>query len=295
MATLKLASEGELNLAARIGDLLPQFRKASFRKITVRHLLTHTSGFPDMLPDNTELRSAQAGLNRFIEGAAVVDLDFTPGSDCRYSSVGFLLLGAITEKLTGTPVSEFLQDAFFRPLGMNESWLGLPASEADDLMPTVLPCELPIWQPNADNWGWNSRYWRTLGAPWGGMISTARDLALFLGMMLSRGAARDGTQILPEKVIMAAMADQLHPVASEPGFQGPVRGWGFGWRRQWPGHVASFGDFVSTLTVGHWGATGTLAWVDPHSESYAVILTTTPYEQSQSAIQQISNLAAVAQ
>ncbi|APZ93941.1 serine hydrolase domain-containing protein [Fuerstiella marisgermanici] len=60
MAALMLAAEGEFSLVDRIDSLLPMFRKAAFRRIKVRHLLTHTSGFPDMLPANTELRAAHA-------------------------------------------------------------------------------------------------------------------------------------------------------------------------------------------------------------------------------------------
>ena len=292
MAALKLAAAGEFSLSERIGRFLPTFVRAAYRRITVRHLLTHTSGFPDMLPENTLLRAKNASLNEFVEKASAVDLEFATATDCRYSSVGFLLLGAIIEKTTSVKLPQFLTTEFFQPLRMSETWLGLPDHEADDLMPTVLPSLLPAWQPDADEWGWNSRYWRTLGAPWGGLISTAADLGRYATMMLTDGANEAGRQVLPAAVVRAAMSDQLYQLAAESGFHGSQRSWGFGWRRQWAAHPASFGDFVSDETVGHWGATGTMMCIDPESRRFTVVLTTTPYEESQSAIQRVSNLVA---
>jgi len=294
VSLLKLVAEGETTLAERLRDLLPEFRAAAYRRITVRHLLTHTSGFADMLPDNAELRAANAGLPEFLKHAASSDLNFVPATNCQYSSIGFLLIGAIVEKLSGLSLSHFVQTEVFQPLGMNESWLGLSESVADQILPTVLPNKLPDWQPNAENWGWNSRYWRCLGAPWGGLISTARDLSLFAQMILNEGAAANGTQFLPDVVVREAIRDQTAEMASQSDYTGSHRSWGFGWRGQWALHSASFGDFVSPQTIGHWGATGTLLWIDPSRDRFGIILTTTPYEASRSVIQQISNVLSVA-
>lgn len=293
MAALKLAAEGCFTLQDRLGKLLPRFSKAAFRRISVRNLLTHTSGFPDMLPDNAELRAAHASLQEFAERAAEIDLDFSTASDCRYSSVGFLLLGQIIEQVTGDSLSGYLRTQFFEPLGMQNTWLGIPNHQAEQLLPTVLPSILPVWQPDAEDWGWNSRYWRTLGAPWGGMISTAEDLSRFAAMMLSDGCSASGTTILPPAVVHAALQDQTTDMARSSDFTGASRPWTFGWRKQWPAHAASFGDFVDSNSIGHWGATGTLLWIDPTRGRYAVILTTTPYEDSQTAIQRISNVVSV--
>ena len=294
MAIVKLASEGHFSLAERISTFLPTFKRAALRRISVRHLLTHTSGFPDMLPDNAQLRAAHASLDEFVRQAVDVELQFRPATDCRYSSVGFLLLGAIVEVVTGRTLGRFLQEQFFEPLGMKNTWLGLSAAEADDILPTVLPSILPEWQPDAEEWGWNSRYWRTLGAPWGGLISVAGDLGRYAEMILRRGADAHGRQLLPEAAVVAAVKDQTAPLSAQRDYVGPQRGWGFGWRREWPAHAASFGDFVSTTAVGHWGATGTMMWMDPTTNRYAVILTTTPYEDSQAIIQRLSNVTTTA-
>ena len=71
------------------------------------------------------------------------------------------------------------------------------------------------------------------------------------------------------------------------------RAWGFGWRRNWLDHTATFSDFLAADAIGHWGATGTMMWIDPVTSRWCVILTTQPYEQSRSAIQRMSNVVAV--
>jgi CubicO group peptidase (beta-lactamase class C family) len=272
-----------------------------------------------MLPDNTALRASHASLGDFLNCAAETKLDFPTASDCRYSSVGLLILGAIIEKTAGITLAEYLQREFFEPLEMKDSWLGIPETEADELLPTVLPSILPDWQTasadnsdeervgfhapdsnktvvpttaDADSWSWNSRYWRTLGAPWGGMISSAADLGRYARMMLADGCSASGRRVLPSVVVRAAMKDQTSAMGDRSNLAGLRRPWGFGWRQQWSAHPASFGDFLSESAVGHWGATGTVLWIDPAAQQYAAILTTTPYEQSQSAIQRISNIVA---
>lgn len=293
MAILKLAAEGELSLSERIGKYAPAFARACYRRITVRHLLTHTSGFGDMVPTNVKLRQAHAPLADFLTAAASVEPEFAPGTDSRYSSIGYLILGEIIQQLTAMSSAEFLNRTIFQPLQMHNSWLGLPPASPDIAQPSVLPCQLPIWQPDTNNdWSWNSNYWLNLGAPWGGMISSAQDLGKFARMLLRGGTDEVGKQILPRQAVQAALANQLIPYFDETTFTGSRRGWGFGWRMQWPAHQASFGDFVSPQTAGHWGATGTLMWIDSSSQKYAVALTTTPYENSRTAIQQISNIAA---
>jgi len=295
MAALRLAAEGEFHLVSRIGALLPEFRKGAYRRITVRHLLTHTSGFPDMVPGNTELRRANAPLDDFLAQAASTELDFSTGTDCRYSSIGFLLLGTIVERVTEMPLRDFLHREFFAPLEMSQTWLGLPDDDADSLMSNVYPSVLPDWMGMSDHdssaWNWNSRYWRTLGAPWGGLMSSAEDLGNYAQMLLSEGTW-GGRQIMPAAVVRTATCVQTDELFRARDFVGPRRPWGYGWRMQWPDHSASFGDFLSPDTYGHWGATGTTMWVSPREQRFGVILTTTPYEVSQGPIQQISNVIA---
>ncbi len=296
MAAVQLAADGCFALNDPVRDLLPRFNRGPLRQITIRHLLTHTSGLPDMLPQNKELRIAHAGTPEFVNAIAELTPDFPAGTDCCYSSMGFAVLAAIIESIAQTTCAEHLRYKVFQPLQMKSSWLGLPSDSAEELLPTVLPCDLPIWQDATSDWGWNSRYWRTLGAAWGGMTSTAEDLGRLAMCLLNDGESQfpglATNTIWNRHVIHSCIANQTQHITGLAEADRSQRGWGFGWRRNWLDHSATFSDFLPADAFGHWGASGTMMWIDPVSSRWCVILTTQPYEQSQSVIQRMSNVIA---
>ena len=295
MAAMLLVERGLLTLADRVSDYLPT--PGSARKpMTVRHLLTHTSGLPDMLPDNLDLRRQQAPLSRFLEGACAVDLDFPPGRGVQYQSMGFMLLARIIELVSGRELPDFLKTEIFEPCGMTDTALGAPASwfgGPDPEINRVPHIEVPEEQRGGEAWNWNSRYWRMLGAPWGGLLSTTTDLLRFCAAMMP-GTSQSGRGPFSQATIRAAAVNQLEAYADVPEADRRCRGWGFGWRLQWPAHAASFGDLVSPKAFGHWGATGTLFWCDPQTEVAAVLLTSTPLERSGIPLARLSSVIAAA-
>lgn len=297
MTAVQLAAEGHLALNDAVRDHLPGFHRGPMRQITIRHLLTHTSGLPDMLPQNTELRAASATTQDFVNATAEVMPDFVAGTDCRYSSMGFAVLAAIIESTTQTTCADYLLHNVFRPAAMNSTWLGLPSEAADELLPTVLPCDLPNWQSAGSAWSWNSRYWRTLGAAWGGMISSAEDLGRLATCLLNDGESESpglaANTIWNSAVVRACLSNQTRHIAALSEADRVQRAWGFGWRQNWLDHSATFSDFLAADAIGHWGATGTMMWIEPATSRWCVILTTQPYEQSQCVIQRMSNVVAV--
>jgi CubicO group peptidase (beta-lactamase class C family) len=120
MAAVQLAADGWFALNDPVRDLLPGFNRGPLRQITVRHLLTHTSGLPDMLPQNQELRIAYAGTQDFVNATTEVTPDFAAGTDCRYSSMGFAVLAAIIESIAQTTCANHLLQTVFQPLGHEE-------------------------------------------------------------------------------------------------------------------------------------------------------------------------------
>ena len=289
---LQLVAEGRFGLSESVTDWLPEFPVGTFRRITIRHLLTHTCGLPDQLPDNTKLRMTQADLSEFLMQVAKHGTDFTPGTDCHYSSMGFLLLGEIMSRTAEQPLPELLQSRLFTPVGMN-SLLGIP-TERTDLLKAVIPCAVPPWQTDGPDWDWNSSYWRSLGAPWGGLFASAADLGRFCRMILSGGISDGGQPVLAQAAIDALWQEQTKGLFELPEDVWRKRPWGYGWRFAWPEHSASFGDLVPESAVGHWGATGTVFWLEPQKKIYAVILTATPFEKSRVALQRMSNVVASA-
>ena len=126
MAVMLLVQRGLLSLNRRVATILPGFKEASKRNITVRHLLTHTSGLPDMLPNNQELREQNSSLERFVEETIDTELVFSPGRGAQYQSMGYALLGPIIEQVSRMNYQQFLKQELFDPLEMHNTWLGLP-------------------------------------------------------------------------------------------------------------------------------------------------------------------------
>lgn len=294
MAALRLLEEGELALNDRVTTFLPEFSAAEKRGITIRHLLTHTSGLPDMLPNNRQLRMSNAPLSQFVDGTSAVSLDFAPGRGVQYQSMGYAVLGEVISRVSSLSCAEFLDREIFQPLGMQDTALGAPADwyESDNGQPArvsrVAQIRVPGEQEGGDDWNWNSRYWRMLGAPWGGMLSTPHDLGIFCRMML-RGGEYAGRQVFSPTTVGVATGNQLQCLPSLPEADRRTRGWGFGWRLNWTAHDACFCDLLSSSAYGHWGATGTLFWIDPVLNAAAVILTTEPLARGRSHLTRLSN------
>ena len=291
MATMLLVERGEIALSDPVANYLPQLSDAAKQGITIRHLLTHTSGLPDQLPNNRALRMTKSPLQRFMEGACSVSLDFPPGRGVQYQSMGFTLLAAVIESVTRTSLPAFLQREIFTPLRMKDTVLGAPdewftrGGNAERLAITDVPDE----QNGGEDWNWNSRYWLELGAPWGGMLTTTSDMIRF-GQVMLEGGTNGLTKLFSHTTIQAATANQLPFFPDVPEADRRCRGWGFGWRMNWPAHPASFGDLLGPRAYGHWGATGTLMWIDPDRYAAAVLLSTLPLEKHRGlALTKLSN------
>ena len=288
-AALLLVERGLLTLSEKVTDYIPEFGKNGKNAVRIRHLLTHTSGLPDMLPDNVDLRIKHAPLSAFVEGTCDVALDFPAGLGVRYQSMGFAILGEIIQRASGVPCADFVRREIFEPLGMVDSWLGLPDDAFDGDSPAVdrVSEVLVSDEMVGADWNWNGRYWQQLGAPWGGLITTTTDLARFCQMMLGQPAS--GVQVLSPATIRVATRNQLEMMADVPEVDRRTRPWGLGWRLNWPAHSANFGDFMGSRTYGHWGATGTVLWIDPDQNSFAVLLTTKPQEPHGTWLARVSN------
>jgi CubicO group peptidase (beta-lactamase class C family) len=280
MAVLRLVEQGRLALNDRVSELVPEYRDASKRATTIRHLLTHTSGLPDALPNNLELRRAYAPLSEFVRGACDIPLDFPPGRGVQYQSLGYALLGEVIQRVSGQPCGQFLKDQFFDPLAMHSTSLG-PLEP--DLPTPIAEIRVPAEMKDGDDWNWNSPYWRQLGAPWGGLISTAADLARYAAMMLSHGTL-DRQRVLSPATVASATRNQLESFHDLPEADRRTRAWGYGWRHNWLAHPACFSDLLPPYVYGHWGATGTLFWLHAETRTAAILLSSQPIERDRSPL-----------
>jgi CubicO group peptidase (beta-lactamase class C family) len=259
-AVMWLRDRRELTLTDTVTKFLPDFRGGERGAVTIHHLLTHTSGLPDMLAENTELRRRHAPLSEFVARTCRTPLLFRPGDQVSYQSMGILLAAAIVEKVSGEPMPGFMARTMFNPLGMPQTSFGLGGRRVAD----TAQCQVP--EAERSDWDWNSPYWRNLASPWGGAHATARDLGTFLEAFASTGG-----HVLPTTTAREMRAIQTGTL--RPRF-------GLGWQRE-PG---AFGRTCSAETFGHFGSTGTLIWHDPATATTCVVLTTRPATGSRSSL-----------
>ena len=260
LAALRLVDAGLLSLDDPVNLHIPEYRGRDRALVKVRHLLSHTSGMPDMLPQNVDLRRAHAPLSEFVRGAIDTPLLHEPGAAFSYQSKGILLAAEIVERLTGMRLRDFERDEIFQPLGMAHSALGLGHLDLEDLVWCGTSMEETA---DAQRWGANTPYWRDMGCPWGGMHSNVGDLAVLLQTMLD-GGGWGGHQLLSPAAVTAMTTDQNGPLHAP---------WGLGWALRDSRVWSYFGELVSPGTFGHVGATGTVAWADPERQLICVILT----------------------
>lgn len=260
-ALMTLYDQGKFDLNDPVTKYIPEFRGDARERVIIRHLLTHVSGLPDQLPENSTLRSKHAPLSDFVAGATRVPLKFEPGSRYEYSSMAILLASEIAQRLSGIEFKELVDRSVLQPLGMTHSAMGLGRLRVED----TVSCQVEFGaveagggSPDSKNWNWNSSYWRELGAPWGGAHASAKDVGLLLEELMHPTG----------KLFRSDVARLMLLNHNRQGL--PARGLGFdvGMDATCPG--------CSKQAFGHTGSTGTIAWADPERDAVCVVLTSLP-------------------
>src|ERR1022692_2473764 len=117
-AILMLAEAGKLSLDDKVARFLPELTRAN--EVTIRQLLTHTSGYQDYYPLDfvAPFMEGKASPQHILDVWAKKALDFDPGTKFQYSNTNYVIAGQIIEKITGKPMIDFLRARIFKPLGM---------------------------------------------------------------------------------------------------------------------------------------------------------------------------------
>jgi beta-N-acetylhexosaminidase len=267
VATTTLAAklvEGDfpvtLDLDAKISRYLPEWAENSAQKewrskVTVRHLLTHTSGLPPFKEYWRTSKGKQDTLSRIF----AEPLDYEPGTKEVYSDLGIILMAEIIERLTGRTLDDLAKSYIFDPLKMSNTMF----RPAKKLWPQIAPTEIDnnfrhrllqgeVHDENAAVIGGVSGH--------AGLFSTAPDLAKFCQMLLNGGSYAH------ERILRRATVTQF--TTPQPLSSGTrTLGWAV------PTEGGSSGHFFSGHSFGHTGFTGTSIWIDPDQQLFVVLLT----------------------
>ncbi|HAB28363.1 MAG TPA: serine hydrolase [Xanthomarina gelatinilytica] len=168
----QLVAEGKLNLDDKLTQYIPGFKDPNANKITINHLLNHESGFADYHTRNYfDLPLNERKLNAIVERAKSYDLNFEPGTEQDYSNLGYVILGAVIEKVSGKSYFDNVNERIVKPLNLKNTYLndfsGLENRIAHGYYYTPLG-ELDESAPLQD-----------IPNPDGGFLSTTEDIMTF--------------------------------------------------------------------------------------------------------------------
>lgn len=253
-AVMRLVQEGRIDLDAPVQRYLPEWTGPGKDRVTVRHLLSHSSGLPAWRPLYKEAHSPAEALALVF----ATPLDTLPGVRMVYSDLGAILLGQIATRVSGIPFDQFVTREVFRPLGMRETrWLP-PAS----LRSRIAPTEVDPWRQRHLRGEVHDENAYALGgiSAHAGLFSTAADLSRLARMYLGHGRL-DRVQVLDSATIEGFTARPNSSLSNRA----------LGWEK--PNGANSAGKRMSPAAFGHTGFTGTSFWVDPANDVFVILLT----------------------
>ena len=253
---MQLVERGEVDLDTPYAQYVPEFGNNGKQDITVREMLTHTSGLVAWLP----LWSKYPDKNSRIQAVMETTPAAAPGTVYTYSDLNLIALGVLAEQMTDTPLDALLQQRIAEPLGMADTGYNPDGSKLHRIAATEFqtsPDRGMVWGEVHDENAWSLDG----VAGHAGVFSTTADMSILAQSMLN-GGTYQGVHILAPSSVEAMITDE------NTEFPGNEHGLGFELNQLW---YAS--GLASPRTAGHTGYTGTSLVIDFQSRSFAILLT----------------------
>ena len=259
-SVMMLVAEGKIDLDTPASEYLPEFRAGAAAGVTIRHLLTHSSGLQAYRRLHLETDSREAALDSIF----ATPLAAPPGSSYVYSDLGAIILGFIVERVSQEPLDLFTQRRIFEPLDMTSTGYRPPAEWYDRVALTEFdPRRGGVLRGVVHD---ENAYHLGQVAGHAGLFSTAPDLSRFAIWMLDAYHGRidaSDAMYVPQHIVREFVRRQPGPNCSTRAL---------GWDTpSLEGSTA--GDLMSRESFGHTGFTGTSIWIDPHEEFFIILLT----------------------
>lgn len=253
-AVMKLVEQKKIKLSDTAQKFIPEFSGSGKEKITIRQLLTHTSGLrPDI-----STRPAWSGYDTAIKMAGVEKVYQTPGTDFRYSDINFFILAEVVHRVSGQRIEEFVQKMIYQPLKMKDTGFLPHPSKYRRIAPTE-PLNGNMLRGTVQDP--TARYMGGV-AGHSGVFSTIDDLARYCRMLLNEGEL-DGIRVLHSDTVRLMTSVQSPDTVVERR--------GLGWDID-SGYSRPRGKYFPIGSYGHTGFTGTSLWIDPFSQTFWIFL-----------------------
>ncbi|MDQ2856418.1 MAG: beta-lactamase family protein [Acidobacteriota bacterium] len=287
---------GELTLDSSVAHYLPEFDRVDKRAITIRELLTHTSGLPAWRPLYVLMEGRP---NATISTIASLDLEYAPGTQVLYSDLGFITLGLLLERLTGTVLAGLSQREIFEPLKLNQTFFNPEKARQTG----IAACEIGnnYERQTCNEMGLQYQSWRE-GLIWGEVHD---GNAYFLGGAAGHaGLFSTASETL--RIAQQFIAEQTELLRPETctlfrtNFtKGLEEDRSIAWKLA-SSPESSAGPDLAPDSFGHAGFTGTSCWIDPAPQRVFILLTnrthiqTLPFANINSVRRQFHSLATAA-
>ncbi|MBI4097153.1 MAG: beta-lactamase family protein [Candidatus Levybacteria bacterium] len=261
---LLLIDRGKMRLDDKLIKYLPEFRNPDREQVLIWHLLTHTLDFDLTL---SSLKNLSPGA--ILERIYTAKLKSKPGTKYAYVNATSILLGLVSERVTGEKLDAFSEREFFQPLGMSRTTFHPEKFEKTEIVPT----EIDGWRGRLiqgevhDESAYSLRKKYIVGSA--GVFSTASDLLTFLEMLLYMGSYKE-KKYFSEGIVKEMYTNQLGRL----GIFG-----GLGWELCQPRFM---GKYATKNTFGKTGFTGCLVLCDPEKQIGIVILSNFTYPERKS-------------
>ncbi len=254
-ATMQLWERGLIELDAPVARYLPEFVGPLKERVTLRHLLTHSSGLPAWRPLFQEAPTPDSALALVF----ATPLDTVPGARMVYSDLGAILLGQIVVRVSGEPFDRYVATRILGPLNMRDTRFRPPRALWDRVAPTEVDT---AWRKRQLRGEVHDENAYALGgvSSHAGLFSSARDLTRFARMLLWGGTLDGATIVAPATI--ARFTRVQDPALSHRAL---------GWEK--PNGRNSAGHRLSAEAFGHTGFTGTSIWIDPTNNLFILLLT----------------------
>jgi CubicO group peptidase (beta-lactamase class C family) len=265
-ATMMLVDEGKLDLDAPVQRYVPAFRGPGKERVTVKHLLTHSSGMPAWRPLYAEAKTREAAL-ALVDTTALLR---QPGDTFTYSDLGAITLAQAVEAVSGERLNDFLATRLFGPLDMTATRFLPPQSWQDRIAPTendtVFRHRLLRGEVHDENAG------RLDGVSGhAGLFSTAGDLAKFAVWLLTQRSRDSFYTCGDSSACPPNIRKPLVQMFTERQNIPPGSSRALGWDT--PSENSSAGTKMGPDAFGHTGFTGTSIWFDPDRDLFIILLT----------------------
>ena len=257
LALLTLVEDGGASLYDSVADHLAEAKSSALGPITVRQLVTHTSGLPAWEP----LYQTPGGSTAILEAIFRATLAHPPGTHYAYSDLGYILLGEIVHRASGVPLDEHLHSRIFAVLAMNDTGYRPGASRRERIAPTAHERSRPGQTLRGEVHDENAH---ALGGVAGhaGLFGTATDLAVLTSALMGNGQS-GGHRLLCPPALDLVRKSQIAP---------EIGGHTIGWFA-YPNAMLPRGDLFDQTTFAHTGFTGTMIVCNPTTGVVTILLT----------------------